>query len=204
VTAQAAIEVVLDHHEEITEPGIARRLTKALPDGSALVVASSMPVRDVEWYGIPRAEVRFFANRGANGIDGVASTARGVAMAPPRTTTTCLLGDLAFLHDLSGVAATHRWGVKYVVVDNNGGGIFSFLPQASSLEVNEFEWLFGTPHDLDLVAVAQGLGYDATEAHNLDDILLSGAEVVVCRTDRAANVKVHDEIHAVVADALRA
>ena len=60
VTAQAAIEVALDHHDEITEPGIARRLTKALPDGSALVLASSMPVRDLEWYGIPRDDMRFF------------------------------------------------------------------------------------------------------------------------------------------------
>ena len=101
------------------------------------------------------------ANRGANGIDGVVSTAVGVALSGVRTTL--LIGDVAFLHDTNGLLGLAARGVDLtiVVVDNDGGGIFSFLPQRTSLPGDRFEQLFGTPHGVDLVAVARAHGVDA-------------------------------------------
>jgi 2-succinyl-5-enolpyruvyl-6-hydroxy-3-cyclohexene-1-carboxylate synthase len=183
--AQAAIEGAATG-----EARIARDLMRGLPEGTTLFVSSSMPVRDVEWYGAPRTGVRVLANRGANGIDGVLSTALGVAASGAKTVV--LLGDLAFLHDVGALALAARrtdLDLSIVVVDNGGGGIFSFLPQAQSLEAGRFEQLFGTPHGLDLEAVARGFGL---------------SNVTVHRTDRAANVQAHDAIHAAVAEALRA
>jgi 2-succinyl-5-enolpyruvyl-6-hydroxy-3-cyclohexene-1-carboxylate synthase len=172
------------------EPAVARRLLHDLPDGAVLVVSSSMPVRDVEWYGAPRSGVRVVANRGANGIDGVLSTALGVAASGAKTVV--LLGDLAFVHDIGALALLARrpdLDVEVVVIDNDGGGIFSFLPQAQSLAPDRFEQLFGTPHGLDLATVAKGFGVDS---------------VRVVKSDRADNVAAHDEIHAAAADAVRA
>jgi len=181
--AQEAIDEALG--EEVSEPAVARSLTRELAAGEALVVSSSMPIRDVEWFGVPTSG-RVLANRGANGIDGVVSTAVGVALSG--VPTTLLVGDLAFLHDTNGLLGLAGRGVdlRIVVVDNDGGGIFSFLPQAEVLPTGEFERLFATPHGLDLAAVAT--------AH--------GAEVEVVRTDRAANVEVHRRVAAAVAAAL--
>jgi 2-succinyl-5-enolpyruvyl-6-hydroxy-3-cyclohexene-1-carboxylate synthase len=121
-----------------------------------------MPVRDVEWYAAPRRSVRVHANRGANGIDGVVSTAVGVAAASG-SPTALLVGDVAFLHDVNGLLGAHDRGADLlvVVVDNDGGGIFSFLPQASEVDAERFEQLYGTPHGLDLVAVARAHGVPA-------------------------------------------
>ncbi|MFP5320331.1 MAG: 2-succinyl-5-enolpyruvyl-6-hydroxy-3-cyclohexene-1-carboxylic-acid synthase, partial [Acidimicrobiia bacterium] len=155
--AQQAIDAVLAD-DPLSEPGVARHLTRALPPGAALVTSSSMPVRDVEWFGTGRADVRHLANRGANGIDGVVSTAVGVAAAGVRTAL--LIGDVAFLHDSNGLLGLADRGLDLtiVVVDNDGGGIFSFLPQRSQLGGERFEQLFGTPHGLDLVALARAYG----------------------------------------------
>src|SRR5207245_5640379 len=133
-----------------TEPGIARALVDCMPEESTLVVSSSMPVRDVEWFARPRRGVRVLANRGANGIDGVVSTVLGAAASRPETPTAGLLGDLALLHDAGGLlgAAVRGLNCVMVVVDNDGGGIFSFLPQAAALPDDEFERLFATPHGL--------------------------------------------------------
>ena len=125
--------------------------------GGHLVVASSMPVRDLEWFGAPRSDARVHSNRGANGIDGVIATAIGVAIGSGAPTVV-LLGDVAFCHDLSSLTALRRagWMLTIVVIDNDGGGIFSFLPQATALPADRFEQLFGTPHGTDIVAVARG------------------------------------------------
>jgi 2-succinyl-5-enolpyruvyl-6-hydroxy-3-cyclohexene-1-carboxylate synthase len=148
------------------------------------------------------------ANRGANGIDGVISTAVGVALAGGPTVA--LVGDLAFLHDTNALlgAAQREVSLTVVVVDNDGGGIFSFLPQAAELSGDEFEQLFGTPHGLDLMAVARAHGVDAAEVTSLADLRAAVAEpargirVRVVRTDRQANVAAHQRLYDLVAEAL--
>lgn len=212
--AQAAIEGVLAAHGEPTEPGVARQLLGALPDDAALVVSSSMPVRDLEWFGAPRDGVRVLANRGANGIDGVVSTAIGVALAEPSRPAVCLLGDLAFLHDTNGLLrlADRELNLALVVVDNGGGGIFSFLPQAETLPPERFEQLFGTPHGVDLAALTTVHRLPVIEVHETAYVTAAlevalattGASVVLVRTDRRENVAVHDELNSAVAEAVAA
>jgi len=202
--AQGAIDEVLAA-EPLSEPAVARHLTRALPPGAALVVSSSMPVRDVEWFGVPRADLRVLSNRGANGIDGVVSTAVGVASAGVRTAL--LIGDVAFLHDSNGLLGLADRGVDLtvVVVDNDGGGIFSFLPQRQELAPERFERLFGTPHGLDLVAVARAFGVDAQAVTSPADLeWRPGVRVLVVRGDRDANVALHRRLDEAVAGALAA
>lgn len=198
---------------EPTEPAVARDVVAALPEGAALVVASSMPVRDIEWYAEPRTGVRVLANRGANGIDGVLSTGVGVALATDAPTA-ALVGDVAFLHDSNALLGLGDRGVNLtvVVVDNDGGGIFSFLPQASALDPDRFELLFGTPHGVDLPALVAAHGLPCQVVRTQAEVGAAvaeaarrpGAEVVLVRTDRAANVAVHDALHAAVGEAVTA
>jgi len=210
--AQEAIVRTLAGHGEPTEPGIARDLVSCLPSGAGLVVASSMPIRDVEWYAPARPGLHVMANRGANGIDGTVSTILGAAAASSGRPTVGLVGDLAFLHDAGALVGAAGRGLDavIVVVDNKGGGIFSFLPQATSVAFPLAERLFGTPHDVNLVALAGVHRLRALELGRADQLapavtsgLASGGiTVIVARTDRQANVRVHDEIHAAVAAAV--
>ena len=206
-TALVAVGAALDREAAPSEPAVARAVVAALPEGAELVVSSSMPIRDAEWYAVPRPGLRIHANRGANGIDGVLATAVGVALGSDRPTAV-LLGDLAFLHDAGSLvgAAARGIALTVVVVDNDGGGIFSFLPQAEAVPATDFEALFGTPHGLDLLAVAAALGARATllEADVAggvaDAVRTGGVQVLVARSERAANVEVHRRVH----DAVRA
>lgn len=210
--AQAAISKVLADHPEVTEPGLARDLVRHLPAGAALVTSSSMPIREVEWFAEPRTGLEVHSNRGANGIDGVTSTALGVALVRDGRPTALHIGDLALLHDssaLTGIAA-RRCSLTIVVVDNHGGGIFSFLPQAAKLPEERFEQLFGTPQDVDLHALATAHGIPSTEvtsaaglAPALDQALPGrGVRMLVARTDRAHTVALHAELATEVANAL--
>ncbi len=177
----------------LSEPGVARAIANNLPDEVDLVVASSMPIRDLEWFGGRSA--RAHANRGANGIDGTLSTALGLALSGRRVVA--LLGDLAFVHDSNALWALdgRSADVRIVVIDNGGGGIFSFLPPASALDPEQFEQLFGTPHQTDIVALAKSHGIRAitatTHAELLGSVATPGPSVTRVVTDRIENVRVH-------------
>ena len=144
-----------------------------------------MPVRDVEWFGAA-GTTQVFSNRGANGIDGVIATAIGIAQGSQQPTV-LLIGDVAFCHDQSSLTALAARGVRLtiVVVDNDGGGIFSFLPQRASLPVDRFEQLFGTPHGTDIVALARAHGLGARTVHTLADLAeaIDDPEAVVVRVE---------------------
>ena len=194
---------------ELTEPLVARTLVEALPKDANLVLSSSMPVRDVEWFSAPRSGIRVLSNRGVNGIDGVVSTAVGVA-AESGQATALLIGDIALLHDTNGLLnlKQRKVDLKIVVVDNKGGGIFSFLPQSTTLEAERFEQLFGTPHDVDIEQLVQAHGLPCatvqTVAQLKKALLQTGSCVIIVNTDRRQNVADHDAVYAAVAKALRA
>jgi 2-succinyl-5-enolpyruvyl-6-hydroxy-3-cyclohexene-1-carboxylate synthase len=210
--ASTALATALARHDRLTEPAVARELVSVLGQGSCLVVSSSMPIRDVEWFSEARRGLRVVANRGANGIDGVVSTAVGVALGS-QVPTALLVGDVALLHDINGLlglGGRAPLDLTIVAVDNDGGGIFSFLPQAAQLPGDRFEQLFGTPHGVDLEAVAAVHGIPAVTVERPGEVeaavgAVSGSEgvsLVVVHTDRTANVAVHDELNEVVAAAL--
>jgi 2-succinyl-5-enolpyruvyl-6-hydroxy-3-cyclohexene-1-carboxylate synthase len=216
-TAQGAIDSVLE--EGLSEPLVARTLFhQAAQEGATVVTSASMPIRDLEWYAAPEvAAPRVLANRGANGIDGLVSTSLGVAAGmpshPARRRTIALLGDLAFLHDVSGLVNLPAVPCTFVVVDNAGGGIFSFLPQARALEASTFETLFGTPPTSDVVSVARGFGLGAHEvatAPELEAALVATspadhpgpALIRVSVPGRAQNVALHEAINEAVRRAL--
>jgi len=208
--ARAAMDDSLDAAGPTCEGEVARDVAAALPDGATLVVASSVPVRALEWCMAPRAGLRVLANRGANGIDGFVSTVAGVAAAAAPAPTVGLCGDLCFLHDGNGLMSATS-PVTLIVLDNDGGGIFSYLPPAA---LPEFEQLFGTPHGLDLVEVARAHGAHAEridDVHKLGEALApgelaaaAGVRVLVVPINRHAGVARHQELWAAVAAALDA
>ena len=214
--ASAAIDDGLASYRDLVEPAVARALVAALPAESTLMVSSSMPIRDVEWYGGSSGYTRILSNRGANGIDGVISTAVGVALDARGSDrhTAVLVGDVAFLHDTNALLGLVDRGVDLtvVVVDNDGGGIFSFLPQAEALVTERFEQLFGTPHGVDLAGLASAHGITTIDVGSVPELSAAvgrsltegGVRIVRVRTDRAENVAVHDHLHRAVADALDA
>jgi 2-succinyl-5-enolpyruvyl-6-hydroxy-3-cyclohexene-1-carboxylate synthase len=202
--ARVAIDRVLDASGEPSEPRVARDLAACLPDGSSLVVASSMPVRDLDRTMAPRAGLSILGNRGASGIDGFVSTAMGVATATGGRTF-ALAGDLSMLHDSNGLTLTSgdRPGLTFVVLNNDGGGIFSFLPQA---QYEEFELLFGTPHGLRFEHLAALHECDYLLIERADDLGAAvdheGVRIIEARTDRAANVVLHERMVEAVRAAL--
>ena len=194
--AEEAIGAALDRQPEPTEPGLARALSAAVGDGELVYTASSMPIRDQEAF-LPGgdADVHFLANRGANGIDGLISSGIGAAAASGRPTV-IVTGDLGLLHDLGALAAigeAHE-PVRIVVINNDGGGIFEFLPQAGEIDEAEFEALLGTPRSVDPAAVAGLFGLAHRRLERLDelpDALAAGTGLIEVVTDRAANVDLH-------------
>jgi 2-succinyl-5-enolpyruvyl-6-hydroxy-3-cyclohexene-1-carboxylate synthase len=208
--AQGAIDATLGGRE-LSEPLVARVLARhASADDSTLMVAASMPMRDLEWFAPTlEAPAAVMANRGANGIDGVVSTALGIAASGRRTVA--LLGDLAFLHDVSGLVNVPDVPCTFVVLDNDGGGIFSFLPQAAALDHRRFELLFGTPPTSDVSDVARGFGLEAREVTTLPELeaALNGVSgstrptiVRVKVGGREQNVALHDAVNEAVRHAL--
>ncbi len=207
--ASTALDEQMTHWwgDDLDEVQVARIVVhSANTHGVALMVGSSMPVRDVEWWSATR-QGPVYANRGANGIDGVVSTFLGVAQG---TSAIGLVGDITMLHDVSALVedpgtATHA---VLVVSDNHGGGIFSFLDQSREVRADRFELLFGTPRPHDLVQVARGFGHHGervTSASRLRSAIELGLErtglsVVVAEVpSRDVNVARHNELNERVA-----
>ena len=184
-----------------SEPLIAREAALA---ADQLYVSSSMPVRDLDAFAARGGRV--LANRGLNGIDGIVSSAAGAASVSSGRTV-ALVGDLALLHDLGGLGAAARLRIPLTVlaVNNDGGGIFSFLPLAQ--HTDKFEELFATPHGLNLEGAALLCGADfvrATDARSLRAALQAppALRLIEARTDRARNVEQHRALQQAVIDAL--
>lgn len=205
--AQQSISETLEHETNISEPAVARTLNKHIPDGSRLIVSSSMPVRDFEWFAEPRDDLKVYANRGASGIDGVVSTALGVALASQKPTY-LLIGDIAMLHDSNGLIglSSRNADLRIFCVDNRGGGIFSFLPQASMLSTDRFEKLFGTPHESNIELIAQAHGVAHQSVVSVKELVAQigavGSRLVYIATNRIENVAVHERLNAAVGRAI--
>ena len=208
VRAGAAIDEVLDAAPGLTAGRLARDTVACLPSGALLVLGSSTPVRDVDRLAVPRHDVRVLANRGVAGIDGTISTAVGAALAHGGPAF-ALMGDLTFLHDLTGLLLAEGEAVPdltVVVPDNDGGGIFAQLEPGEDRHARDYRRVFGTPHGRDLVAVAEGLGWAASPVRTADELTaalaLGGPRVVVVRTDQRAEAELARELRAAAGRAL--
>jgi 2-succinyl-5-enolpyruvyl-6-hydroxy-3-cyclohexene-1-carboxylate synthase len=211
LAASAAAELAVDSFldalgDELFEPRVHRDLCALVPARSTVFVASSMPIRDLETF-LPSSdrELRFLANRGANGIDGIVSSGLGAAAAAagPAYVVT---GDLALYHDMNGLLAVGRLGVEatVVVMNNHGGGIFDFLPIARHRD--GYEELFGTPTGLDLAKVADLYGMAFTRVGSYRELpgALAHPGLVEIPLDRPRNVELHRELFERASAAVRA
>jgi 2-succinyl-5-enolpyruvyl-6-hydroxy-3-cyclohexene-1-carboxylate synthase len=203
-----AVDEVLDGSPVLTAARLARDTVAALPSGALLVLGSSTPVRDVDRLAAPRGDLRVLANRGVAGIDGTISTAVGAALVHGGPAF-ALMGDLTFLHDLTGLLLGEGEPVPdltVVVADNDGGGIFAQLEPGADRYARDYRRVFGTPHGRDLVAVARGLGWAATRVTAAGELAgalaLGGPRVVVVGTDQRAEAALAVRLRQAAADAL--
>jgi 2-succinyl-5-enolpyruvyl-6-hydroxy-3-cyclohexene-1-carboxylate synthase len=196
--------------DRLSEPSVARGLVEWLDPGVALFVASSMPIRDVEEFAGARADPpRVLANRGANGIDGTVSAALGVAATG--TPAVLLTGDVALVHDIGGLLAARRLELSLTIMllNNDGGGIFHFLPIAS--QTDAFEEHVATPHGLDFAKAAAlyGCGYERPETLAAlrtvveRSLASTGTTIIEVRTDRKQNLALHRRVAEAACSALR-
>jgi 2-succinyl-5-enolpyruvyl-6-hydroxy-3-cyclohexene-1-carboxylate synthase len=200
--ARQAADEVLSADGSLSEPVLARDLAAALPAGGLLWAASSMPVRDLDRHMSARPDLRVLASRGASGIDGLVSAGIGAAIAHQAAgggPAVALLGDLALLHDAPGLMLgplDQRPDLCLIVVNNDGGGIFSTLEQAAFPDA--FERVFGTPHGASLVALAAAAGLPYTRLEQPADLpgVLAGTglRIAEVRTDRAEGAKLRTAI----------
>lgn len=202
--ADSLVPAALAEAPDPFEPKAYAALADALPDDALVWLSSSMPVRDVEaFFPSVATPVRFLANRGANGIDGVVSSALGAALASPGRRTYLLTGELALLHDLGGLLAARRAGAELTIVcvNNGGGGIFDFLPVAASADPEHYERHVATPVDVPLEEVAALAGLRHVRASTPDEVRAAVAEpgIVEVRTDRAQSVAEHRALYERVA-----
>lgn len=193
------------------EGAVAWSAARAIPEGGAFFISSSMPIRDVDAFVTPREFTgRAFGNRGASGIDGIASTALGTAAATDAPTL-CLIGDIAFLHDIGGLLAARsvEAPVVFVVVNNDGGGIFHLLPIRE--HGSTFTKYFATPHGLDLshAAALYGLPHSLVSPGELevkarDAFASGGTHILEVRTDRERNAASRAEVVGAIGKAVAA
>jgi 2-succinyl-5-enolpyruvyl-6-hydroxy-3-cyclohexene-1-carboxylate synthase len=205
--ARRTLDRLLDSFDTPFEGRVARDLSGAIPHGGTLFVGNSMPIRDLDAFMAPRTGLRVLANRGASGIDGLVSTALGVAVA--HQPTYALLGDLTFLYDVGALLWNGRRGIRAVLVvtNNGGGGIFDRLPQRA---LPEYERLFATPQDLDLGAICDAAGVGHARVTRGEDVVPAvtraaadeGIDVVEVMSDRATTLERAGALHAAVDAAL--
>ncbi len=198
--ALSAIDAVLASDQRLLGPQLARSLWRALPANATLYVANSMPIRELDSFAGPReTPLRVLANRGVNGIDGQVSCALGAAAALGHPAV-LWCGDLALLHDVSGLLAGRLHGADLTIVVSNddGGGIFEYLPVAQSLPREVFEPMFAVPHGLDLSALASGLGWNSTRVHSatafesaLAQSVKGGRHLIEVPMNRVENTALH-------------
>ncbi|WP_271401426.1 2-succinyl-5-enolpyruvyl-6-hydroxy-3-cyclohexene-1-carboxylic-acid synthase [Salinicoccus roseus] len=174
------------------------------PAQRALFLSNSMPIRDGERYDLENTQ-RIYANRGANGIDGVVSTALGMAV---KTPLTLVIGDIALYHDMNGLIMSklEDIDINIIVFNNNGGGIFSFLPQNDNQE--HFERLFGTPLDLDFKHAAALYNFNYMHTDKVEDITdglmnRKGRNIIEIKTDRVANAASHQDLRRQIEDVVK-
>lgn len=208
--SKSAIKTQLETYSEMFEGRVFVELAALLADGAVCFAGSSMPVRDMDTF-FPSSpqRIRFLSNRGANGIDGVVSTALGAGAATTGPLV-LVIGDLALYHDMNGLlaAAQYQLNALIVLIDNDGGGIFSFLPQAEYPE--QFEKLFGTPHGLNFRHTADLYGATFTNATDWetfrsavrDGLRSPGLKIVRVKTNRQSNVTMHRAIWQAVSQTL--
>jgi len=206
---QATIVTHLAALERMAEGKVFAELAAALPTSTTLYVGNSMPIRDLDTFfpGGPRP-IRILGNRGANGIDGIVSSALGASTAGGPLVL--VIGDLSFYHDMNGLLAAklHGLDATIVLLNNDGGGIFHFLPQAGERDV--FEAVFGTPTGLDFapaVAMYGGQMHRPTDWPTFrralaDSLATGGLNVIEVRTEREQNVADHRAIWPAVSAAL--
>ena len=215
--ADRAVRRALGVISEPFEGGLFAELDGFLPEGALVYVGNSMPVRDLDAFlAGGNTRVRCLANRGVNGIDGVVSSALGAAAANVGPVL-LVVGDVSFVHDLNALVAARLHGLSatIVVIDNDGGGIFSFLPQGTALRPEiglpeHYEELFGTPHGVDVLAVARDLSAETAELEpgRIGDTVAEsmsrpGVRVLRLRTDRARNVVLHRQVQGAAAEVVR-
>jgi 2-succinyl-5-enolpyruvyl-6-hydroxy-3-cyclohexene-1-carboxylate synthase len=211
VTRQTLHSVIQDFND-LFEGRVFTELASLLPHGATLYTGNSMPVRDMDTFFWPSEQrINVMGNRGANGIDGIVSSALGAsAAAGQHAPTVLVLGDLSFFHDLNGLLAArlHQLNLTIVLVNNDGGGIFSFLPQANYPE--HFEQLFGTPTGLDFRLAVEMYGGQFQTVNTweqfrkaVNDSLNSGGlHVIEVPTKRTSNVKMHRQLWEAIEKAL--
>ena len=202
LAVRQAIARKVGSYDDMFEGKVFSRLSNLMDDDTVLFAGNSMPVRDLDtFYPTSSKSVNFFANRGASGIDGVVSSALGIAASGTKKVI-LVIGDISLYHDMNGllVAKLHALNATVVVLNNNGGGIFSFLPQAAHEDF--FEEYFGTPHGLKFKSAADmyGLNYsfiqdwDSFDKAINESLSNEGASLIEIPGDRADNVELHSEV----------
>ena len=196
---------------------VSRRLVESLGEADLLFSAASMPMRDLEFYAGPSDDYpRVLENRGANGIDGTIASFAGAAVAHalvrPDGISVLVLGDLAFVYDASFLKELARIEAPLlvVVIDNGGGGIFSLLSQRRLAPAETFEALFGTPHGLDLVTLAQAYGMSVSISEEASEVGAAISKlredgrkrILVVRSDRDANLEAHVRLSSLLSEAM--
>ncbi len=207
-TAGMALKAELAKRNELTEPEIARFVAEHAED--SLFLGNSMPIRDMDMFAAaPAKKLRVYANRGASGIDGNIATAAGIAHGTGNPVT-AIIGDLAALHDLNSLALLRNDKTKaiLIVINNNGGGIFHFLPIAG--QTDRFETYFGTPHGLGFAHAAEQFGLKYARPRDCDSLAfayeaaqqLDESSIIEVSTDRESNLRLHRELREAVVSAI--